>query len=247
MENNEDTMNTKTEEKKKPNIVLIIIIAILIIALIIFAIWFFLLRDKGNNSTADNNGGSSQNEKKPEDKPTEKKGYEYDYKDGVLTAIVDEEGAPKQSDFIIDGIILVGNRHSYAGLEAETEGIIEKLVSTQGYKKEGLNSSFYLNEYIQFYIDTKYEGSAGDVKILVTPHKEVADLEELSFAKLQELATENGGFVLDYKTPEADNYKYVGEGYVNMDYPEGKYDILFTYKGKLAYFINITEAKEPAE
>ncbi len=27
---------------------------------------------------------------------------------------------------------------------------------------------------------------------------------------------------------------YVGNGYVNMDYPEGKYDILFTYKGKLA-------------
>ena len=32
-----------------------------------------------------------------------------------------------------------------------------------------------------------------------------------------------------------------------MDYPEGKYDILFTYKGKLAYFINISETKEPTE
>ena len=30
-----------------------------------------------------------------------------------------------------------------------------------------------------------------------------------------------------------------------MDYPEGNYDILFTYKGKLAYFININESKEP--
>jgi len=30
-----------------------------------------------------------------------------------------------------------------------------------------------------------------------------------------------------------------------MDYPEGKYDILFTYKGKLAYFISINESKEP--
>ena len=51
-------------------------------------------------------------------------------------------------------------------------------------------------------------------------------------------------FVLDYKTPEEDNYKYVGEGYVHQDYKEGKYDILFTYKGKLAYFININETKE---
>ena len=174
------------------------------------------------------------------------KKYEYTYKDGTLTQIIDEEGNPKQTDFVIDGIILVGNRHSYAGLEAESEGIIEKLVS-QGYKKEGINSSFYLNEYIQFYIDTKYSGSANDVKILVTPHKTVEELEKLSLTKLEELANENGGFVLDYKTPEADNYKYVGEGYVNMDYPEGKYDILFTYKGKLAYFINVNLTKEPIE
>ena len=170
--------------------------------------------------------------------------HEYTYTDGVLTQIVDEEGNPKQTDFVIDGIILVGNRHSYAGLEAESEGIIEKLAS-QGYKKEGINSSFYLNEWIEFYIDTKYSGSANDVKILVTPHKTVEELEKLSLTKLEELANENGGFVLDYKTPEVDNYKYVGEGYVNMDYPEGKYDILFTYKGKLAYFININESKEP--
>ena len=32
-----------------------------------------------------------------------------------------------------------------------------------------------------------------------------------------------------------------------MDYPVGKYDILFTYKGKLAYFININETNEPTE
>ena len=171
---------------------------------------------------------------------------EYDYKDGVLNQIVDEEGNPKQTDFIIDGLILVGNRHSYAGLDTESEGIIEKL-SQQGYKTQGINSSFYLNEYIEFYIDTKYDGPSNDVKILVTPHKTVEELEIMSLSELEELANDNGGFVLDYKTPEVDNYKYVGNGYVNMDYPEGKYDILFTYKGQLAYFVNITETKEPVE
>ena len=241
----------ENNEKKKSNVGLIIVI-IIIILLLLFALWFFLLRDKGttNNNNTNNNNTSEKIDKKDEktdnkdEKPKENTGYEYDYKDGVLTQIVDEEGNPKQTDFVIDGIILVGNRHSYAGLEAESEEIIEKLVS-QGYKKDGINSSFYLNEYIQFYIDTKYSGSANDVKILVTPHKTVEELEKLSLTKLEELANENGGFVLDYKTPEADNYKYVGEGYVNMDYPEGKYDILFTYKGKLAYFININESKEP--
>ena len=31
------------------------------------------------------------------------------------------------------------------------------------------------------------------------------------------------------------------------DNKEGKYDILFTYKGKLAYFININLTIEPSE
>ena len=232
----------ENNEKKKPNIVLIIIIAIIILALIIFAIWFFLLRGKGDNSTADNKNGTSQNEKKPEDKPTDKKGYEYDYRDGVLTQIVDEEGNPKQTDFVIDGIILIGNRHDYRP-ENSTEAIIDYFVK-QGYNKEGLNKDFYLGEWIEFYIDTKYSGSSNDVKILVTPHKTVEELEKLSLSQLEELANENGGFVIDYKTPEEDNYKYVGEGYVHQDYKEGKYDILFTYKGKLAYFIIINETKE---
>lgn len=203
--------------------------------------------ESNNNNTNNNTNNNNTEEKtdKKDEKPTNNTGYEYDYRDGVLTLIVDEEGNPKQTDFVIDGIILVGNRHEYRP-ENSTEEIIDYFVK-QGYKKEGINSSFYLNEYIQFYIDTKYSGSANDVKILVTPHKTVEELEKLSLTKLEELANENGGFVLDYKTPEADNYKYVGEGYVNMAYPEGKYDILFTYKGKLAYFINVNLTKEPTE
>ena len=234
----------ENNEKEKSNVG-IIIIAIIIILLILFLVWFFVLKGKDNsgNNTSDNN---QVNTNTNTDNPTPKQTVEYDYKDGVLTQIIDEEGNSKQTDFVIDGIILVGNRHSYAGLEAESEGIIEKLAS-QGYKKEGINSSFYLNEWIEFYIDTKYSGSANDVKILITPHKTVEELEKMSLTKLEELANDNGGYVIDYKTPEADNYKYVGNGYVNMDYPEGKYDILFTYKGKLAYFININETKEPTE
>ncbi len=171
------------------------------------------------------------------------KKYEYSYVDGKLTEIVDEEGNPKQTDFVIDGIILVGNRHSYEGIDPESEGLMKKIVAL-GYKKTGLNSSFYLNEWIEMYIDTKYSGSVSDVKILITPHKTVEELEKLSLSQLEELANENGGYVIDYQTPETDNYKYVGNGYVNADYPEGKYDILFTYKGKLAYFINVNLTKE---
>ena len=236
----------ENNEKKKSNVGLIIVI-IIIILLLLFAVWFFLLRDKGttNNNNTNNNNTSEKTDKKDE-KTDNKTGYEYDYRDGVLTQIVDEEGNPKQTDFVLDGIILVGNRHSYEGVDPESEGFMNKLVA-KGYKKEDIYSDFYLNEWIEFYIDTKYSGAESDVKILITPHKTVEELEKLSLSKLEELANENGGYVLDYKTPEADNYKYVGNGYVNMDYPEGKYDILFTYKGKLAYFININLTKEPTE
>ena len=236
----------ENNEKKKSNVGLIIVI-IIIILLLLFAVWFFLLRDKGttNNNNTNNNNTSEKTDKKDE-KTDNKTGYEYDYRDGVLTQIVDEEGNPKQTDFVIDGIILVGNRHSYEGVDPESEGFMNKLVA-KGYKKEDIYSDFYLNEWIEFYIDTKYSGAESDVKILITPHKTVEELEKMSLTKLEELANENGGYVIDYKTPEADNYKYVGNGYVNMDYPEGKYDILFTYKGKLAYFINVNLAKEPTE
>ena len=236
----------ENNEKKKSNVGLIIVI-IIIILLLLFAVWFFLLRDKGttNNNNTNNNNTSEKTDKKDE-KTDNKTGYEYNYRDGVLTQIVDEEGNPKQTDFVIDGIILVGNRHSYEGVDPESEGFMNKLVA-RGYKKEDIYSDFYLNEWIEFYIDTKYSGAESDVKILITPHKTVEELEKMSLSKLEELANDNGGYVIDYKTPEADNYKYVGNGYVNMDYPEGKYDILFTYKGKLAYFININLTKEPTE
>ena len=222
-------MENKENKKSKKGIIIVLIILILII---LFAICFFLLKDKGET-----NNNTNQNEK-----TIEKESSYYDYRDGVLTPVVDREGKPKQTEFVIDGIILVGNRHEYIDRKEAMEYI--EYFAKQGYKKEGINSSFFLGEYISFYIDTKYTGPNDDVKILVTPHKTVEELEKLSITKLQELALDNGGFVLDYNTPEKDNYKYVGEGYVHQDYPEGKYDILFVYQGKLAYFINITEAKE---
>ena len=237
----------ENNEKKKSNVGLIIVI-IIIILLLLFAVWFFLLRDKGttNNNNTNNNNNTQENSNTNNGTTPSNNTYEYNYFDGKLTQIVDEDGNPKQTGFVIDGIILVGNRHSYEGIPAEGEGIMEALVK-KGYNKDGINTSFYLNEWIEFYIDTKYSGAESDVKILITPHKTVEELEKLSLTKLEELANDNGGYVIDYKTPEADNYKYVGNGYVNMDYPEGKYDILFAYKGKLAYFININETKEPTE
>ena len=94
------------------------------------------------------------------------------------------------------------------------------------------------------YIDTKYSGSTNNVKILAVPHASIESYEKLSYSKLEEIATENGGFVIDYQEPDKENYKYVGNGYIHQDYKEGKYDLLFTYKGKIAYFIELSLTKE---
>ncbi len=184
----------------------------------------------GNDNQTDNGGSSKEK-------------YEYNYFDGKLTQIVDEDGNPKQTDFVIDGIILVGNHHKYRDEDTTIE-TIDFLVQ-KGYNKENLNRDFYLNEWIELYIDTKYSGNVSDVKILLTPHKTVEELEKMSLSQLEDLANENGGYVIDYQTPDEENHKYVGNGYVNQDSKEGKYDILFTYKGKLAYFVNINLTKEP--
>ncbi len=194
-------------------------------------------KTESNNNKKENsntNNGTSSSEKS-----------EYNYFDGKLTQIVDEEGNPKQTDFVIDGIILVGNHHEYRE-DDDTKEAIDYLVE-KGYNKENINKDFYLSEWIDMYIDTKYNKKESDVKILITPHKTVEELEKMSLSQLEDLANENGGYVLDYKTPDEDNHKYVGNGYVNQDSTEGKYDILFTYKGKLAYFININLTKEEAE
>ena len=229
------------KERKKSKLLLIIII-ILILLLIGFALWFFIFRDKGGEvsdggKTNDNSG------KVVDDKPKDKKTTEYNYKDGVLTPIVDEDGNPKQTEFIIDGLILIGNHHSYFGEEEGSESTIEKAVK-DGYKKEGINSSFYLNEWIEIYLDTKYAGNTKNVDIVLAPHKTVEEWEKMPKVEVMEYALQNGGYTIVYETPNAENYKYVNNGYVNEDYPAGAYDLLFFYKDKLAYFVNLSLTKE---
>ena len=197
----------------------------------------------GNASQATQNGQNGQSG--TNDPNSNSSGIvEYDYKEGVLTAVVDENGNPKQNDFIINGVILVGNRHSYFGTD-DVEGALANFVK-EGYKTEGINSSFYLNEYIGFYMDTQYSGYTGDVKILALPHKTVEEYEKMSEDGLFDLAYSKG-FCMDYSNPDENNYKFVAENYVNIDLPEGKYDLLFTYKGKVAYFINVNLTLEPTE
>ena len=226
---------------KKKVILTICLIVVLVLGL-------FVLTGCGNSKeeTVITNTQTTQKEEvttNEEKTTTDNSESAYTYKDGVLTPIVDEDGNPKQTDFVIDGIILVGNHHEYR--EDDTSmGIIEYLAE-DGYKKEDINKDFYLGEWIELYVDTDYTGKDSNVKILITPHKTVEELEKMSLTELEDLANENGGYVIDYAKPDPENHNYVGNGYVSPDSPEGKYDVLFTYKGKLAYYINVNLTTEP--
>ena len=226
-------------ENKKSKVGLIIFIIILIL-LILFAVWFFLLRDKKDDTKESGNNTEEKGEINT-DNPINNATSEFNYTEGILHEI---GYLGEEIPFTIDGIILIGNRHNYDGREAG-EGAIDYFVS-KGYNKDNLNSSFYLNEWIEFYIDTKYYGAPDDVKILAVPHKPVEQYLEMSSTELEEYASENG-FVMEYMMPEEDNYKYVGSNYISMDYPEGKYTILFSYRGKLVYYICIDLTKESIE
>ena len=168
---------------------------------------------------------------------------EIDIKDGVLYAFTDEEGNPKQTALTVNGVILAGNQHGYNDL-SNTELIMPQLVA-RGYKTEGINSSFYLNEYIEVYADTVYSGPDEAVKIVLAPQKAADEYEKMSFDELAEFALSNGGAVIDWQTPDEENYKYIGEGYVNADFPAGAYDLIFTCNGEPAYYISLTVSENP--
>ena len=225
----------------KKTILSIVLILVLIACLVVLTGCFKKAEENTENGQVAEESGDTNTGKTTE---TSSK-VEYDLREGVLNQVVDEDGNPKQTDFIINGLILVGNRHNYAGLEADTEGVVEKLAK-EGYKKTGINSSFYLNEWIEFYVDTEYEGEDYNIKVFAVPHKSIEKLEEMYYDDLLETAAHKGLY-MNYETPDEDNYKYVGEGYINMDNPEGKYDILFMYKQKIAYFMTVDLSKEPQE
>ena len=213
---------------KKENNKSKLVIIIILLLLVLFSICFLVLKDK-NIFTSEIDT---------------KEVIKYNYTGGFLNRIVDESGKPKQNDFVIDGIILIGNRHSYVESEENTSTL--SYFEEIGYLTKNINSSFYLNERIEMYVSTNYSGSNDDIKIFITPHKNVTKYESMSFEELINFALEKGS-VVDYEHPDENHPTYISNPYVSSDLKPGKYDILFTYKENLAYLLTIDLSKEPTE
>lgn len=243
MDNNQT--NIQPTEKKKSNVGLIIII-IIVILLLLFAVWYFLLRDKGTNEKG--NGGSNntqQTEKDdktpPQTNPTEKR--EYDYTIGVLNQIVDEEGKPEQTALVINGMIMVGRSHIYNG-NSDFDENVEYFVK-QGYKKIGINASFYPGELFDIYLDSTYTGSNNDLKFFIATHRNIEDYSEIDVNNLEKYAL--GGAIHEFETlDKSDNY-WLSELSTSTSDELGKYDLIFVYKGKIAYFVVFELTANPNE
>lgn len=161
----------------------------------------------------------------------------YKFNKGELVRITDDENEPAVADFEIKGLIVVGNQTEGAGFDAQKSG---------GYKTSGLKADFMLNEHITLHAE-EITGSTEDLKIICLPHREVADYILKSADELTQIAETEGAYV-NASGPDTERDNEIVDFYVGPidERKAGSYDILFVYKGKVAYYLPI-ELSKPAE
>ncbi len=161
----------------------------------------------------------------------------YKFNKGELVRITDDNNEPAVTDFEIKGLIVAGNQTEGAGFDAQKSG---------GYKTSGLKADFMLNEHITLHA-AEITGNTEDLKIICLPHREMADYILKSADELTQIAETEGAYV-NASGPDAERDNEIVDFYVGPieERKAGSYDILFVYKGKLAYYLPI-ELSKPAE
>ena len=161
----------------------------------------------------------------------------YKFNKGELVRITDDNNEPAVADLEIKGLIVVGNQTEGAGFDAQKSG---------GYKTSGLKADFMLNEHITLHAEG-ITGNTEDLKIICLPHREMADYILKSADELTQIAETEGAYV-NASGPDAERDNEIVDFYVGPieERKAGSYDILFVYKGKLAYYLPI-ELSKPAE
>lgn len=161
---------------------------------------------------------------------TENNSFQYETVTGVyaednytLGTLVTVNG---ETDFVLRGLRLDGNRSA-----GELNG--------KDFATEGIRSGFWLDERIEFYLDTDYNNpDSEDVKVICLPHHVFSEYEGMSFDEISEQAA----FIETFTAQEPDTACF--EPYVfGEEYLQGDYDILFTYKTEIVYYtvINLTQ------
>ncbi|MBR7008432.1 MAG: hypothetical protein IKH90_07375 [Ruminococcus sp.] len=161
----------------------------------------------------------------------------YKFNKGELVRITDDNNEPAVTDFEIKGLIVAGNQTEGAGFDAQKSG---------GYKTSGLKADFMLNEHISLHAE-EITGNTENLKIICLPHREMADYILKSADELTQIAETEGAYV-NASGPDTERDNEIVDFYVGPieERKAGSYDILFVYKGKLAYYLPI-ELSKPAE
>ena len=161
----------------------------------------------------------------------------YKFNKGELVRITDDNNEPAVADLEIKGLIVAGNQTEGAGFDAQKSG---------GYKTSGLKADFMLNEHITLHAEG-ITGNTEDLKIICLPHREMADYILKSADELTQIAETEGAYV-NASGPDTERDNEIVDFYVGPieERKAGSYDILFVYKGKLAYYLPI-ELSKPAE
>ena len=125
----------------------------------------------------------------------------------------------EQNDLVIKGLIVNtgSGHHEYPSLE--------ELVA-KGYQTEGLNSEYFVNEWIEVY--GEIEGNK-PLQMIVLPNDPAVDYTKLKTADLL-TAVENlpTPIFAEEVTPDAENYGRLGSFYVHQDYYQpGLYNVFF--------------------
>ena len=160
----------------------------------------------------------------------------YKFNKGELVRITDDNNEPAVADLEIKGLIVAGNQTEGAGFDAQKSG---------GYKTSGLKADFMLNEHITLHAEG-ITGNTEDLKIICLPHREMADYILKSADELTQIAETEGAYV-HASGPDTERDNEIVDFYVGPieERKAGSYDILFVYKGKLAYYLPI-ELSKPA-
>ncbi len=128
----------------------------------------------------------------------------------------------EHSDFQLDGLYLWGNYH-------DTEELF--------YAVEGINSQFYLNEYIDFYPQSSFDGDPDRVNIVIAHHRPLDTLLRTDFDEVWQ----DAAYILYYQ--ELDEDGYMDSAYVSPEDEEGIYDIIFCCDEKPVYLM-VSEFKD---
>lgn len=142
------------------------------------------------------------------------------YVTGVLVKTADEP------EFVLSGLRLDGNRSN-----PEENG--------KDFAKAGIRNEFFLDERIEFYLDTDYISETDDVKVVCLPHHPFDEYTDMSFDEIAE-----GAAFIETFYGQVDDTSCFDPYVFSEDFSEGDYDVLFTYKGKIVYYTIITLTPE---